>query len=151
MYLNQTDRLPRKGSCLPHLCAQAAYSLSSSHILPFPALNRLTYFLLPSLVSTSAIKTREVEVEDAAPESAGSSLCSFWHFRAHYCSYPSDEASHKNPRYGLWGGQKGVNHFVAKFIGQCLLILLACQIQRYTAAQNDKSISRWITYFKANQ
>lgn len=116
--------------------------------LPSPQ-DWLPYFLLPPLVSTPAIKTREVEVEDVAPESAGNSLFGISeHVIAviHHMRLLT-----RIPGMDFGRGQKAVNHFVARFIGQCLLILLVCQIQRYIPAQNDKYISRWITYFKANQ
>lgn len=47
--------------------------------------------------------------------------------------------------------QKGVNHFLAIFIGQCIPILLLWQLKDSLPAQNGKYISRWITYFKTNQ
>lgn len=132
LYLNQVDRLPRMGSRLNlFMCLDRLLTQFFQHFtLPSPQVPEsrdwLTYFSLPSLVWIQhlPLQNREVEVKDAASESAGNipeHIAAIIHQTGLLTSIPGTD---------FQMGQKEVNHFVVVFIGQCLLILLLCQIKR---------------------
>lgn len=62
MYLNQTDRLPRTGSCLIYLCVWTDYSLGSFCILTSTALKVLRTDWLTSLFLATILNLNMIPV-----------------------------------------------------------------------------------------